>query len=981
MAGGRGQEEDGEPGRAGLLSATVLVARERELGVLAACVASPPSIVAVEGEAGVGKTRLVAELVAASTASGPPALVGRCHPLRDPFPLGPVVEALRGVGERAAELPLSPLGGALRALLPELADHLPPPLGALADPRMERHRLWRAVVELLGALAPVVIVLEDLHWADEATAEFLVFLASQVPPEVAVVLTWRPADLVATSPLPALVSRPVPPVTAARVSLDPLGPGDVKALVGSILGSGEVSNEFVDYLHERTAGIPFAVEEVLRLLQDRHDLVRWEGRWARRALDQLEVPAAVRESVLERVERLEPGPRQVVEAAAVIGRPADEALLAAVAGLPAARANTALVGALDAALLWETSAARYDFRHTLASEAVYSAIPAPARRRLHRRAAVALEGRGKPSAEAQLARHCKEGGHPVKWVRHARAAAAQAAGLGEHAAAAEFLFDALSAPRLSASARGEILLALSIAALHGTDGGAATVLAAAIDDEAVPVELRGKLAFNLGSLLHQAGDASGSRAAIARAVPQLRNLPAMSAVAMSALASPWVIEGDLDEHLEWLDRADALVIESELDDIGAVLRANRSAVLLAVGDPTSAASPPAPPPADATEWDCEQWVRTCTNLAVNHSYLGRYDDARRWGSEAAKASASLGYYRLAASLRATDLVVRWATGDWAGLAHEAARLEEDDIDVPASVQACVVAGLLDLAQGRVPEAEARLGPATDRAARCGALPTMGMASAGLARSLLARGEPEAASSVALGALEPVATKGIWAWAAPVAPAAVEALVACGRIDEAAEWVRRFSSGLVGRDAPAAGAALLHCRALVEGAAGRDPGGQMFDHARAAWAALPRPYEAALAVEGHGRTMFGCDREAGAAAMLAALAGFRELGATWDELRVRQELRRHEVELPYPFRGGHRGYDDALSPREHEVVELAAGGATSSQIAKVLFLSSRTVDHHIERALRKLGLASRRELVAARDTVEVEAGAAGRGKIG
>ena len=1000
MAATGGKHHDPAPSvRAAALSAPVLVARDDELAALSACVGSAPAVAVVEGEAGVGKTRLVAELLAGPAAAGRLQLIGQCHPLRDPFPLGPVVDALRGVGDRAARARLSPLAGALRPVLPELAAHLPPPPDALADPRMERHRLWRAAVELLGAVGPAVVVLEDLHWADEATAEFLTFLGAQLPADLSLVLTWRPADLPAASPLPALASRRPGAATAVRVALAPLAPADVKALVQSILGSHDVSDEFVAYLHERTAGIPFAVEEVLRLLQDRRDLVRWEGRWARRTLNQIEVPAAIRESLLERVGGLDAGTRRIVEAAAVVAQPAGEALLAAVAGLSAARANTALVGALEAALLQETAAGLYGFRHALATDAVYAAIPGPTRRRLHQRAARSLEGQGERAPAAQLARHCREGGEPVKWVRHARAAAARAASLGDHAAAAGFLLDAMSAPRLPTVTRGRLAHELSIAALNGLAHGVAIAAVAGVaDDEAQPVALRGKLAFNLGALLHQAGDASGSRREILRAVPHLRGQPALRALAMSALASPWVVEGDLDEHLGWLDRAEALAAGHPDGNVGAVLRADRAAVLLAVGDPVATASSPEPPPPGAGDWDLHEWVRMCANLAANHAYLGHYDHARRWASQGMRASEVLGYDRFVGSLRATELIVRWTTGDWSRLAEDAMALEKEALDVPSAVQAAVVGGLVDLAGSGADGAALGLAEAAERAARCGAIPTMAMAAGGLARARMSQGEAGEACETAVRALRTVAAKGLWAWTADIAPVAVEALLAEGHDAEAGEWARRLDAGLRGRDAPAAAAAAVHCRALVTAAAttaaattpagdpaaaaatapaGDPAAAAVFASAAEAWAALPRPYEAALAAEGRGRILVGRDREAGADALLDALAGFHSLGAAADEARLRQELRRHQVSLPYPFRGGRRSYDDTLSPREREVIELAAGGASSSHIAKRLFLSPRTVDHHIERALRKLGVASRKELVATRQATE-DVGPAGPG---
>ncbi|MGQ0521926.1 MAG: LuxR C-terminal-related transcriptional regulator [Actinomycetota bacterium] len=742
----------------------------------------------------------------------------------------------------------------------------------------------------------------------------------------------------------------------------------MKVLVKSILGSDEISDEFVSYLHERTAGIPFAVEEVLRLLQDRRDLVRREGRWARRALGQLEVPAAIRESVLERLRRLDTDPREIVQAVAVLGQAGDEQLLAAVAGMPPARSARALATALEAALLQEQPGGRYGFRHALATDAVYGAIPAPARRRLHRQAAAAIEGRGDPASIAQLARHSKEAAQPRKWVRHASAAAGHAAALGDHAAAAAFLLDALDAPGLPRTVRAQLALDLSVAALRGlVHVEAIAAVATVVEQELSPGTLRGKLLFNLGSLLHQSGDASASRRAITRAVPELRKDPAQQALAMSALASPWVVEGSLTEHLLWLDRAASLAIEETGDDVGRALHANRAAVLLAVGDPRASGYRPSPPGPAASEWDRAEWVRACTNLAVSCSYLGRYRQAERWVQEGSSASKAPGYDRLGGSLRATGLLLRWVAGHWAGLAEDAAALELEAPDVPSATQAAVVLGVSRLAHGEVDEAEERLAVAAERAARCGAIPTLAMACAGLSRIALGRGEPNAARATAMRALETVAAKGIWAWATEVAPVATEALIACGELEAAMEWARRFDEGIEGRDAPAAAAASVHCSAIIaEATQGWSSAAPAFREAQEAWSGLRRPYDAAWAAASRGLGLVESDREAGANALLEALAAFRDLGADWDEARLRKELRRLQISLPYPYRGGRPSYGALLSPRESEVIELAATGAPSTRIAQRLFLSPRTVDHHIERALRKLGLGSRKDLVAARE---------------
>lgn len=175
-------------------ASAVLVGRETELAVLRDAVSNPPALVTLVGEAGIGKSRLVRELLEENPGDGC-LLLGRCHQVRDPFPLGPVVEALRAVAGDVPARSLSPLVGALRPLLPELSRCLPDEPAPLADPRAQRHRTFRALRELLDALSATVCVLEDLHWADGETLEFLSFLLSEPPRQLALVLTYRSEEL------------------------------------------------------------------------------------------------------------------------------------------------------------------------------------------------------------------------------------------------------------------------------------------------------------------------------------------------------------------------------------------------------------------------------------------------------------------------------------------------------------------------------------------------------------------------------------------------------------------------------------------------------------------------------------------------------------------------------------------------------------------------------------------------------------------
>jgi len=398
---------------AGRVVSPALVGRAAELAALVSAVSSAPAVVSVEGEAGVGKTRLVAELLADPVAAGRRVLVGRSHPIRESFPLGPVIEAVRGVGAELAGLELGVVAGALRGLLPELAAWLPAAPEPLGDRAAERHRVFRGLVGVLAAVGPAVLVLEDLHWADEQTTDFVAYLLSDPPAGLVVLVTYRGERVDAA--VRALTARPAAAVARAQLVLAPLDRAGTGALAGAILGVDQVSAEFAGYLWEHTAGLPFAVEEVLALVRAKGQLLPGRaGGWTRRGLAELEVPAAIRDSTLELVARLPPGARRLAEAAAVLQTPVPAAVLLDVARRPApataAGPDAAADGnagdggtaegagwpggaeldeAVGSGLLVEQGGS-VGFRHLLAAQAVYAALPWSGRRELHDRAATAL---------------------------------------------------------------------------------------------------------------------------------------------------------------------------------------------------------------------------------------------------------------------------------------------------------------------------------------------------------------------------------------------------------------------------------------------------------------------------------------------------------------------------------------------------------------------------------------------------------------
>jgi hypothetical protein len=162
-------------GRPVTIHAPGFIGREPELAALVRSLACDPSVILVEGEAGVGKTRLLQEFLASQAVSGGGVLLACCPPLQTPHTLGPVVDALRQATAHPARLGLSALSGALRPLFPEWAADLSPAPEPPGDASAARHQVFCALAEVLSRLGARVLVVEDAHWADEATLEFLLF--------------------------------------------------------------------------------------------------------------------------------------------------------------------------------------------------------------------------------------------------------------------------------------------------------------------------------------------------------------------------------------------------------------------------------------------------------------------------------------------------------------------------------------------------------------------------------------------------------------------------------------------------------------------------------------------------------------------------------------------------------------------------------------------------------------------------------------
>lgn len=412
-----------------------LVGRDAELEDLVSrlgirtSAASSPYAVLLAGDAGVGKTRLLTELRDVALGEGWLVLAGHCLDLADgSLPYLPFSEIL---GRILAERP--EVAASVTERHPTLARLQPGRRLRATDERdedqsLDRGNIFAAVHDLLETLAedgPLLVVVEDAHWADQSTRDMLSFLFSRpFAGRVRLVVSYRSDDLHRRHPLRPQVAEWARLRGVERVQIEPLTDADVRLLIYLIHKDTTISEASIAEIVDRAEGNAFFVEELIG------------ATWATGG----HVPAELADVLLVRLDRLDDRAREVVRVASVAGRHVSHELLAAVTGLDATDLEAALRSAVESNVLTRSGGTSYAFRHALLGEAVYDDLLPGERTRLHTAFSRALQSGAAAGTAAELALHARRAGDRLTAVRAGIEAGNQAFAVGgPHEAAVQFL--------------------------------------------------------------------------------------------------------------------------------------------------------------------------------------------------------------------------------------------------------------------------------------------------------------------------------------------------------------------------------------------------------------------------------------------------------------------------------------------------------------------------------------------------------------
>jgi DNA-binding CsgD family transcriptional regulator len=941
----------------------------------------------VGGDAGVGKSRLVAEVMSIAADRGFTVLCGQCAEIGDSVPYLPFADALRSPSpELEAAVKARPV---LARLLPDGGDGQQPD----ADwSGLTRQQMFGAVLGLLGELserAPVLLVLEDLHWADVSTRDLVTFLLRMLHRErVATIGTYRTDDLHRRHPLRPVVADLLRLPSVVPVELGPLPPAALGELLSAIPnGSARLPAATLNRIVARAEGNAYYAEELLASLAG--------------APGDPGLPSGLAATLLSRVERVSDAAQEVLRAAAVAGRRAADDLVRTAVRLPDAEYEEAVREAVAHQLL-VPDADGYFFRHALLREAVYNDLLPGERTRLHGRLAALLAD--VPGAAAELAHHSLAS-HDVPGAFAASIRAGmEAERIGapteahRHYDQALALWDRVDeAARLAGMSRGKLGHKSASAAAAAGDVPRAIQLLRRIRmvlaGETDP-ELRSRVGERLAYYLLQTEDESAFAEALTVAAETVEQTPAEPATwylarAMATYAIALMVAGDDEAATEWAQRAHYVGGQADAPHVEADALVTLGQLASREGNPDDAIGKFAAAyqqAAQARSLGVE--LRAAYNLAFGHLVRGELAEAARvahLGVQRADAE-GLGLAPFGLDLQHLHFQAHFADGTWD---HAQELADGFPVRVTSQPEAVLSAMALfvDVARGNPAADERRtwLEPFWDD-----------VFVAYIARGLLAeqalwRGDSDLALShaqaairadawpshgpsvirVAAVAIGARADRAVAARATGNAAAAdAEAAAARELLDlarEGARWPERPKAvlGIEGRgwlaraEAEYLRAGGQNSPAAWRGVLDTFGPGFVYEIARGQWRLAEAFAEAG-------------DRDEAARVWRAAAATATSLRAAplcaaLDDLARRARLdvgaAGHGARNGHGGRAGNGQLTSALTDREREVLRLLARGMSNREIGAELFITPKTASVHVSNILGKLRAASRTEAAA------------------
>ncbi len=983
-------DEDGGVPPLSIPSSGALVGRADDLADLTQAVglsSGTPASTAVllAGDAGVGKSRLLAELSAEATRIGWRVLRGNCLDLGDStLPYLPFTEMF---GRLAIEEPA--LSELLLADEPGLARLMPirRRLGGAGDlgiDRVERSELFDTVeraLRQLSANGPLLVIVEDMHWADRSTREMLSFLFARGIAGATIVASYRSDDLHRRHPLRATVAEWSRLPGVARTTLAPLTDDDARILVHS-LTSGPISDRDVRSIVERAEGNAFFTEELV----------------AARTVGGRALSTDLADLLLVRIDQLDETARRVVWASSVAGRRVSHELLARVVDLDGDSLDEAIRGAVDGNVLVTSSTGGYSFRHALLAEAAYGDLLSGERIRLHGAYARAIASQDVEGTAAELARHARLAGDIHTAILASVQAGDEALAVGGPDEAAhhyDMALELIGRDRSAADQSAVEVVALTLRAAEATAAAgqvhrSLALLQAQLDalPGTAPAHDRAALLVAMAStcFLFDTGlDLLQLTAEASRLVPA-EPPTALRAQLASIRARAFALFDQPDEAARWAMEAKDLGERFGLAAVVAEVAVTLADLDQRAGDPDSSRLVLEKSAADArAAGELTAELRSLFKLGGLYWGLGRLDEARiaydKADGRAREAGRPWAPYGLDA--RIMRALVEYVTGNW----DEALRVADVSNEPSPPLADAYFAGAgLAVAAGRGDTSTlpllAELRGWWEREGLLGVL------TGGAAIDLHGdRGDLPAATEAHRDVIETL--NRVWESTTFQAQIRLNALL-LGQIANEAARVGSEERALLAERGPALVSAAI---AAAESGANWDVGHRgpeseawlarlRAEDTRLGWIAGSKTSpeqlvdawrESTDAFVSFGHVFEAARSRTRLAAVLAATgssedaareaASAREVAQRLGAEPLLRELRTISPSVARLRPTQADRVNSQLTPREHEVLVLVAAGRSNKEIGQQLFISTKTASVHVSNILAKLGASGRTEAVA------------------